>query len=201
MANAEWTMPAADLALQGLVERSFGLLQAIQAAVGKSHIGISAGTVRIEQHRLPPILQRVLILSQLVVNHREIVVRSGIARIRLLVQLKGGDAFIELSRIHVVMRHDIQLLVFAGPVSQLKCFLPVCFRKFALSQIAVHRSHARIGHGKIGIQFRRVLVERQSAQLIEHLVFHVAQAERLERLQRRCGRFRKGLVVFLHRGQ
>ena len=72
----------------------------------------------------------------------------------------------------------------AGAVAQLERFLPVVFRKFALSQVVVDRAQAGIGHGEIGVEFYRALVERQSGQFVEHLVLHVAQAEGLERFER-----------------
>ena len=62
----------AGLMLQCLVESGFRLVQAVQTCVGNRHVRISTRAVRFKLHRLPGVVERVLILPHLDVDDRRL---------------------------------------------------------------------------------------------------------------------------------
>ena len=109
---------------------------------------------------MPRIVQGIFILTQLVIDIGQVVIRNHISRVSLLVKFQRRDSFIQLARVGVVVRGDIQLLVFTGAVTQFESLFAILLRHFGLPQIAVNRADAGVGNGKIGIQFHRPLIQR-----------------------------------------
>ena len=109
---------------------------------------------------MPCIVQGIFILTQLVIDIGQVVIRNHVSRVSLLIKFERRDAFIQLARVGVVMRSDVQLLVLTGTVAQLEGLFAVLLRHLGLTQIAVNRPNAGIGHGEIGIQFHCPLIQR-----------------------------------------
>ena len=147
-----------NLAGLGLGECSFGFIQPAEGLVRRREVGISAGAVGIKLNRLEGVGQSIIKLAQPQVDVGNVVVRNGIARISLFVKLERGDAFVELAGIGVIVRSDVKLLMFAGPVTQLKSFFAALFGEYGLAGVVIDGTEPGIRHGEIWIKLDRSLI-------------------------------------------
>ncbi len=130
------------------------------------------------------ILQRVVELSKLVIDDRQIVERDGISRVGLCIEFVGGNALVELTAVRIVMGHDVEFLALAGPIAKLESFLPVLLRQLGLLKVVVDRAEAGVGHREIRIDLNSVLIVGNSTQFVAHVVLGVSQAQRPQSFER-----------------
>src|SRR5580704_18552403 len=108
----------------GLSERSFGFVQAVERLIGNREVGIAVNAVGIKLQSPESIGESIIKLTEAQVGAGNVVEGNRVAGIGLLVELERGDALVELARVNIVVRSDVQLLMLAGTVAQLEGFLP-----------------------------------------------------------------------------
>jgi hypothetical protein len=97
-------------------------------------------------------------LSELVIDPRQIVEGDGIPRVGLAVEFVGGNAFVELAAVGVIVGHDVEFLALAGAIAKLEGLLAVLLRQLGLAKVVVDGAEAGIGHGEIRIDLDGALV-------------------------------------------
>ena len=78
----------------------------------------------------------------------------------MLIKFQRRDSLVQLPRVGIVVRGDIQLFVFAGALAQFERPLAILLRHFTLAKVVVDRAQSRVSHSEIGIQFHRTLIQR-----------------------------------------
>jgi len=83
------------------------------------------------------VLQRVIELPELVIDSRQIGKRGGIPRVGLAVEFVGGNTFVELAAVGVIVGSDVELLTLAGAIAKLEGLLTVLLRQRSLAKVVV----------------------------------------------------------------
>src|SRR5258708_26840776 len=123
------------LTLECSVKDGAGFIDSVQSGVGREDLPVAAQHVGVELNGVLCILQRVVELSKLVIDDRQIVERDGISRVGLYIEFVGGNALVELTAVRIIMGHDVEFLALAGAIPKRESLLPVLLRQLGLLKV------------------------------------------------------------------
>ncbi len=179
----------------------FRLVRTVEREVQPAEVRVRERHRRVEAIGFQRFAERALVLPDVVQRDRQVVARSGIARIRLLPRLVGRDQRRAVSGHRQQPAVDVEPLALAGTVAQRVRAARVLRRCREVSEIELHDAQSRVRHREVGIDLHGALIVRDRLQLASLRSEEVPLRERLERVERRGRRLLDRRVELLDRLQ